>query len=257
MPGRFNDEVVLVTGASRGIGRATAIAFAREGARVIINYHCSDAEARETLALIQDLKGKGWLCKADIGSTADIDRMADWIEGEIGPIGVLVNNAAAFNRDPFIEVEMEVFDRVWGTNVRGLFYLCQQTAKGMVERKKGSIINISSILAQVGVRSRSAYITSKAAVEGLTRAMALDLIQYNVRVNGIAPGLIRTDALLKGFRTPESQAEIQRYIPDGRFGETSELAEAVLFLASDAASYINGVILNVDGGMSIREPGFP
>ena len=257
MSKRFEGQVVLVTGSSRGIGRTTAEIFAEEGARVIVNYRSSEAQAEETVQGIRDADGQAWLVQADIGSVADIDRMVAEVEKEAGPVDVLVNNAAVINRDPFFDLTLEAFDNVWAANVRGVFYLSQKVARGMAERRKGAIINISSILAQQSVPTRVAYGTSKGALEAMTRAMALDLARFNVRVNTVSPGMIETEALLSAFPDPESQANVQRYVPQGRFGRTEELAQAVLFLASDAASYINGTILHVDAGLSVREAGPP
>jgi NAD(P)-dependent dehydrogenase (short-subunit alcohol dehydrogenase family) len=168
---------------------------------------------------------------------------------------VLVNNAAAFNRAPFLEVDIAEFDRVWNINVRGVFYLSQLVAQKMAERKQGSIIHVSSILAKLAVPQRSAYCTSKGAIEALTRAMALDLAPYNVRVNAVSPGLVETKAMLAGFPTEALINSVRQHIPSNRFGEPEELAQAILFLASKEASYINGVVLPVDSGLSVREAG--
>jgi NAD(P)-dependent dehydrogenase (short-subunit alcohol dehydrogenase family) len=251
---RFQDQVVIVTGASKGIGQATAIAFGREGARVIINYHADEAGARQTLAAIEAAGGRGLLAQADVGQASDVERMVATAEAE-GPIRAVINNSAAFNRQLFLDVPLAEADRVWNTNVRGLFYLSQCAAKRMIERRQGSFVHVSSILARQLIEARSVYAASKGAVESLTFAMALDLAPYNIRVNAIVPGLIRTDALMAGISDPARQAAIQNYIPTGRFGTPGETAEVILFLASDAAYYINGALIPIDGGLGSREAG--
>lgn len=250
----FQDQVVIVTGASKGIGQATAIAFAREGARVMVNYLSDEAGANATLAHIQAAGGQARLAQADVGAPADAERLAADAEAW-GPVRALVNNAAAFNRNTFLEVALEEFDRVWAANARGVFYLSQCVARGMAERRRGSIVHVSSILARQLIEGRAAYAASKGAVESLTLAMALDLAPFQIRVNAVVPGLIQTEALLAGFRDPERLASVARYIPAGRLGDPAEMAEAILFLASDKASYINGALIPVDGGLGAREAG--
>jgi len=252
---RFFGQTVIVTGASKGIGQATAIAFGREGARVMVNYLSDEPGARETAAQVEAGGGQALLMQADVSRPDDVEQMTARAESELGPIQVLVNNGAAFNRQLFLDVSLDEFDRVWSTNVRGLFYLSQCVARRMVERRQGSIVHVSSILARQLIEARLAYSASKGAVESLTFAMALDLAQYNIRVNAIVPGLIRTEALLSGMPDPGRQAAIQRYIPTGRFGTADEAAEVVLFLASDAARYVNGALVPVDGGLAAREAG--
>lgn len=251
----FNNDVVLITGASRGIGRATAEAFAAAGACVAINYRADEAGAQATLAAIHAAGGKAILAQADISIPTDVETLVARIEAELGPIEALVNNAAAFNRAGFLDVTLQDLDTVLATNLRGLFYLSQLVARRMAGRGRGAIVNVSSILAQLTVPGRSAYAASKGGVEALTRAMALDLAPYGIRVNAVAPGLVRTEALLAGFRDPALQEAVQRYIPLKRFGEPAELAQAILFLASPAASYITGAILHVDAGLHVAESG--
>jgi NAD(P)-dependent dehydrogenase (short-subunit alcohol dehydrogenase family) len=257
MSKRFTDQVVIVTGASRGIGQAAAVAFARENARVIVNYHRDEAGAQETLAQIEALGGRATLLRADLGQLVEIDRLVQMVESEIGPIRILVNNAAAFNRDPFLDVTVEELDRVWATNVRGLFYLSQQTARRMARRRQGCLVHVSSIGARLAVASRTVYLASKGAIESLTRAMALDLAPYDIRVNAVVPGLIRTEGLLASLPDPARQAALEAYIPGKRFGEPGEVAEVIVFLASEGARYVNGALVAVDGGMGAREAGFP
>lgn len=255
MNNRFSQRVVLVTGSSRGIGRATAAAFASEGARVIVNYRSNDAAAQETLSQINIAGGLAWLMRADISHPDEVRQLVENIEHEVGPIDVLVNNGAAFYRHPFLDVDLDELDRVWGTNVRGLFYLSQVVAREMAARHHGAIVHVSSILARLAISERTVYCASKGAVESLTRAMAIDLAPYNIRVNAVSPGLIRTKALLDGMPDPMLQAEIQKHIPSGRFGNPEEVANAILFLASDEASYVNGVVLPVDSAHGSREAG--
>jgi NAD(P)-dependent dehydrogenase (short-subunit alcohol dehydrogenase family) len=142
---------------------------------------------------------------------------------------------------------------MWAANVRGVFYLSQLAARYMAKRRHGSIINVSSILAHQTIKNRTIYAATKGALNSLTHAMALELIPYNIRVNAVVPGPFRTEALLAGVSDPELQQQIQRHIPSGRFGEPDELARVIVFLASDASSYVTGALLPVDGGLSSRE----
>ena len=251
----FEDQIVLVTGASRGIGRATAAAFARAKATVIINYRADQSGADETAAEITAKGGKAFLWQADMARPADLEAMISGIETSIGSIDVLVNNAAAFNNDPFLDVTLEEFDHLWTTNTRGLFYLSQLVARRMVKLNRGCIIHVRSILAQQVIPERSAYIASKGAVESLTRAMALELAQYHIRVNAVVPGVVETQALLGAINNPEVEEALKRTIPWGRFAKPVELANTITFLASPDASYITGALIPVDGGLGILEAG--
>ena len=252
-PDRFDGDTVLITGSSRGIGAATARAFAAEGARVAVNYRSDADGAVSTREAIADAGGTAEVFQADIGREADVARLAQEVEASLGPVSILVNNAALIDRSSMFDLSLEAFDTVWRANVRGLFQLSQLTAAGMVERGRGAIVHVSSILARLGVVNRCAYIASKGAVEGLTRAMALELGPRGVRVNAVSPGLIATEALLAGMRDPDLQAAIQRHIPEGRFGRPEEITAAILFAASPEASYLNGAIIPVDAALGARE----
>lgn len=253
---RFDDQTVIVTGASRGIGAATAIAFAAEGARVAINYRSDRDGAEATKQTIDAAGGVAEIFQADVGVVDDVERIADAVETTLGPVSILVNNAAMIERSSFLDVSLDDFEAVWHANVRGVFQLSQRVAAGMVERETGGVIvHLSSILARLAVPSRTAYITSKGAIEALTRAMALDLSPHGIRVNAVAPGLIATEALLTGMPDPDIQAKVQSYIPGGRFGRPDELMAAILFAASPEASYLNGAVIPVDAGLSGREAG--
>jgi 3-oxoacyl-[acyl-carrier protein] reductase len=249
----FKGSVALVTGASRGIGRAVAIAFAAHGAHVIVNYRSDKAGAAETVAAITAAGGLASPCQADVSQTSDAERMVAAAE-EIGPIGVLVNNAGAVSRSPFLDLTLEDWDQVLNTNLRGVFYLSQLVARRMAPRQSGAIIHITSILAQQTIPGRTAYAASKGGLESLTKAMALDLAPYHIRVNAIAPGLFRTEMLLAPMPAGVAD-ELERFIPFKRFGNPDELAAAAVFLASPAASYITGILLPVDAGLRVLEAG--
>lgn len=251
----FAGKGVLVTGASRGIGRATAVAFARHGASVLINYRADEAGARETLNLIEQADGSGFIVQADVADPNAVQQMMNHAEALLPSLDVLVNNAAAFSRKSFLDVSLEEFDTSFHTNVRGVFYLSQLVSKSMVERKQGNIIHVSSILAALSVPMRTVYSATKGAIESLTRAMALDLVGFGVRVNAISPGLIRTDAMTAGFNSTDLLQEVEGHIPGGKFGDPEDIANVAMFLASDLAGYITGVVLPVDMGLSAREAG--
>ena len=252
-PNRFEGDTVLVTGSSRGIGAATAKAFAAEGAKVAVNYRSDSDGAADTRRAIVEAGGTAEAFQADVGDEAAVARLAAEVEAALGPVSILVNNAALIDRSAMFDLSLDAFDTVWQANVRGLFQLSQLVAAGMVERGRGAIVHLSSILARLGVANRCAYIASKGAVEGLTRAMALELGPKGVRVNAVAPGLIATEALLAGMRDPDVQAAVQRHIPEGRFGRPEEITAAILFAASPEASYLNGAVIPVDAALGARE----
>lgn len=253
----FKDQIVLVSGASRGIGQATALVFSGAGAKVVVNYRADQPGARETCVEIENRGGQAIPWQADLSNPAELETMVTGIETSVGPIYVLVNNAAAFNNDPFLDLELEEFDRLWATNVRGLFYLSQLVARNMARRRNGCIIHVSSILARLVIPGRSAYIATKGAVEGLTRAMSVELAKHNVRVNAIVPGLVDTVALRRAINSVEVTEELERYVPTGRLGDPEEMARVISFLASPAASYITGALIPVDGGLGVLEAGPP
>ena len=250
----FSGQVVLVTGASRGIGAATANEFARHGAQVVVNYRADREGAESVAAEITQSGGRAVLMQADVGSEPDIRRMMQHIAAELGPLRVVVHNATGTNRDHFLDVTLDQLDVMWATNVRGPFLISQLAARQMIAAGKGgSILHVSSILAQLTIENRSIYAMTKSALEGLTRSMALDLADYGIRVNTVAPGLIDTQALRDGIANVGEV--IKTFIPGGEFGTVAEVARVIVFLASDAASYINGALIPVDRGLGIREAG--
>ena len=243
-------QTVLITGASRGIGAATAKVFAQAGYRVVINYRSDEAGARATAAQIQATGGVVSLAQADVADAAACVRLL----AAVGSVDVLINNAAQFDRESFVDAKLEDVQRVLNANVMGPFALSQSVARDLIGRgQAGTIIHISSVLAQHAFENRSAYIASKGALEALTRAMAIELAPHHVRVNCIAPGLIATEALLVALQDPHALAATTELIPFGRLGQPEEIAEVALFLASPAARYIIGAIVPVDGGVAARE----
>ncbi|NPV77891.1 MAG: SDR family oxidoreductase, partial [Anaerolineae bacterium] len=241
----FADRVVLVTGASRGIGRATALAFAAQGAAVAVHYRGNGSGAIETVGAIEKNGGRALPVRADLCDLRDCSSLIKTVENKLGPIHTLVNNAGYTLRRSFLEVSPEDFDELIGINLRGPYFLSQLAAQRMATRNEGCILFISSILARMAIPQRSAYCAAKGALESLARALAIDLLPYHIRVNTIAPGLIRTDMLLESFEDREEERRIRQYIPAGRFGDPEEIARVATFLASDAASYINGALIPV------------
>ena len=250
----FTGQTVFITGASRGIGAATAQLFAASGARVVVNYREDRTGAEQVSAAIADAGGQALMLQGDAGSEADVRRMMETVEAQWGPVRVLVHNASAISRAYFLDATLNDFDLMFGANVRGPYLMSQLAAQQMIAAGGGSIIHISTILARQTITNRTLYAATKGALESLTRAMALDLARHGIRVNAVAPGLIYTQALRDGI-SALGEENFTKYIPFDRFGKPEEIASVVAFLASDAASYITGALIPVDGGLGVAEAG--
>ena len=246
---RFKDKTVLVTGGGRGIGRAIAVGFAREGASVAINAaHLSSAE--EAAQIAREFGGRVIAIEADVSDEAQVNAMVDRVVAEFGSLDIQINNAGISHPlVPLVEQDTADFDRTIAINLRGTYLCCKAAARGMIERRSGNIVNIASITAHTGPPMRTAYAPSKAAVVNLTMALAVELAKYNINVNSISPGYVLTD-LVKNFLSQgkiNEQAILSR-TPLGRMSTTDDIANATLFLASDDARNITGTDLLVDGG---------
>ena len=237
----------LVTGASRGIGREIARALAVEGADVIINYRSSEREAEELALELERLDTDSWTFPADVSDHGQVQMMHDITARSVGPIDVLVNNAGVNVDRMFKKMERKDWDSVISTNLTGAYNTTRVFLEDLVASGRGRIINITSIVGQIGNIGQVNYAASKAGVIGMTKALAKELARYNVTVNAIAPGFIETD-MVKGIPEPVKQ-KILETIPMRRFGLPEEVAHAAVFLASDHAAYITGHVMNVNGGM--------
>ena len=236
-------RVCIVTGGSQGIGEACARRFAREGAKVVI----ADIDDARGQALAAELKGLYVHC--DVGEKAQADRLMDDTLRSHGRIDVLVNNAGIFRAADFLEVTEADFDAVLRVNLKGAFLCGQAAARHMVKAGGGSIVNMSSVNGFLTIPNIASYNVSKGGINQLTRVMALALADKGIRVNAVAPGTIATELAAKAVLTSEdAKKKIMSRTPMRRLGEPSEIADAVAYLASDAASYVTGEILVVDGG---------
>ena len=244
---RFEGKVALVTGASRGIGRAIALALAAEGADVAVNYAGSEAAAKEVAAEIEAMGRKAFVIQADIASTEASTAMVDAVVKEFGRVDVLVNNAGITRDGLLMRMKEEDWDAVITTNLKGVFNCTKAAIKYMMKQNSGNIVNISSIVGVMGNAGQANYCAAKAGVIGFTKATAKEVAARGIRVNAIAPGFIKTDMTSV---LPEKVVEAMLAgIPLNRLGETEDIAKAVLFLASSDANYITGQTLHVDGGM--------
>lgn len=251
---RLEGRVALVTGASRGIGRATALAFAREGAKIVVNYRRERSKAEEVVGEIEKLGGAALAFQADVGDRDAVERMVEEALGAFGGMDILVNNAGvSMGAGSLLEFNEEEYDPMWRVNVKGVLHCTRAVAPHMIEKRYGKIVNIASVagLGTALLPGNMLYASTKAAVIILTKRLALELGQHGINVNAIAPGLIRTDMGL-GYHRATEQAKRIRYFEEHsvfrRIGEPEEVANVAVFLASDEASFITGQVITVDGG---------
>lgn len=247
--GLLNEKVAVVTGASRGIGRAIAIAMGREGAFVVVNYNGSKDKADEVVDEIKKNGGDGIAVQCDVGDMAAAEAFFKDIVKEHGGVDILVNNAG-INRDGLLMgMKEDDFDAVIRTNLKGAFNGCKCVARPMMKKKSGRIINMASVAGVIGNAGQANYAASKAGVIGLTKSVAKELASRGITCNAIAPGFIDTDMTAA---LPDSvKEEAVKQIPLGSFGEVEDIAEMAVFLASDRAKYITGQVICVDGGVAI------
>lgn len=240
-------KTALVTGASRGIGRETALILASYGAGVIINYHGSEAAAFETVKLIQEKGRKAIAIKADVADQTECVDMFRKIKEEFGKLDILVNNAGITRDNLAVRMSEKEFDQVIDTNLKGAFFCMQQAALLMMKKRYGRIVNIASVSGIYGNPGQMNYCAAKAGIVGMTKCLAKELASRNITVNAVAPGFVESDM------TRVLSDDVKQYalsqIALKRFGNPEEIAEAVAFLASDKASYITGQTILVDGGM--------
>ncbi len=241
------NKSALVTGASRGIGRATALKLAKAGAKIAVNFAGNRAAAEEVVSLIEAAGGEAMLVQADVGNPAAVDAMIKTVVERFGKIDILVNNAGITKDNLIVRMKEEEWDAVIHTNLKGIFNCTKAVSKLMMKQRYGRIVNMTSVVGIIGNAGQSNYAAAKAGVIGFTKSMAKELASRNITVNAVAPGYISTD--MTASLPEQAKTELQSQIPLQRLGDPEDVAAAVLFLVSPGADYITGQTLHVDGGM--------
>lgn len=244
---KLEGKTAIVTGASRGIGRAIAIAFAKEGADVVVNYAGSEEKAKETVNEIIEMGRKAFAFQCNISNGESVQEMVKETIQQFGKLDILVNNAGITRDNLLMRMKEDEWDDVINTNLKGVFLCTKAVTRQMMKQRAGRIINISSIVGVSGNAGQANYVAAKSGVIGLTKTTAKELASRNITVNAVAPGFIATDMTDK--LNEEVQAEMLKQIPLASFGQPEDVANAVAFLASDASRYITGQTIHVDGGM--------
>ncbi|SUP39728.1 3-oxoacyl-[acyl-carrier-protein] reductase [Veillonella criceti] len=243
----LTDKVALVTGASRGIGRAIAILMAKQGADVIVNYSGSEGAAQETVDAILALGRKAIKVKANVGNAEEVAAMVDEAHTAFGRIDILVNNAGITRDGLLMRMKDSDWDDVMNINLKGVYLVTKAVSKIMMKQRSGKIVNMTSVVGVTGNAGQANYSASKAGVIGFTKTCAKELASRGITVNAIAPGFIHTD--MTDVLPDKVKEAMVHNIPVGRMAEPEEVAVVATFLASDMASYITGQVINVDGGM--------
>lgn len=245
----MKNQTVLITGALTGIGRATAVAFAREGAKIVVSGRNED-KGRELAAELRGLGAEAEFIRADVRNEDDVKNLTEKTVKRFGRLDVAVNNAGTEGKSgPIIEQTAGSYSEVFDTNVLGVLLCLKHEMRVMREQKAGCIVNMSSIVGHRGFSGASIYVASKHAVEGLTKSAALEGVEFGIRVNAVAPGPIDTDMATRFTGTPENKAGLISRVPLSRLGQPEEVAAAIVFLASPKAAFITGASIAVDGGM--------
>lgn len=243
----LNNKVALVTGASRGIGKEIALELARKGANVGISYVSNPEKANEVIEEISSYGVKAVAVKANVSREEEVLEMIKTIEEELGTIDILVNNAGVTKDNLLIRMKEEDWDEVMNVNLKGTFLCTKAVSRAMMKKKYGKIINITSVVGVMGNAGQGNYSASKAGVIGFTKSMAKELASRGIRVNAIAPGFIQTD--MTDVLKDEVKTAMLNAIPLNSFGNPKDIANLVVFLASNSSDYITGQVINVDGGM--------
>lgn len=243
----LDGKVAMVTGASRGIGRAAAVALARQGAKVVINFAGNTKAANEVLDEITAAGGEAMLFQADVANGEAVESLVKAALDRFGQIDILVNNAGITRDNLLMRMKEEDWDAVLNTNLKGVFLCTKAVSRPMMKRRSGKIINMASVIGLIGNAGQGNYAAAKAGVIGFTKSMAKELASRNITVNAVAPGFITTD--MTHVLSDEIKTGLADKIPLGRLGTPEDVAQAVVFLASDAANYITGQTINIDGGM--------
>lgn len=245
----LNDKIALVTGGSRGIGREIAKTLAGDGAVVIVNYNGSAQKAQETVAEIEAAGGKAEAVQCDISSFEKSGELMDYIIKTYGKLDILVNNAGITKDGLLMKMSEADFDAVVNTNLKGAFNCMQHVARQMIKQRGGRIINMASVVGVMGNAGQVNYAASKAGIIGMTKSAAREMASRGITVNAIAPGFIVTE--MTDVLSDAVKEAMKQQIPMKTFGETSDVAEVVAFLASEKAKYITGQVISVDGGMAM------
>ena len=249
MTGLLENKVLLVTGGSRGIGKAIALRCAEEGAKVILTWVSHEESAMDVVHEIHLKNGSAMAIQANVRNEDDVKQVMNEIKKEHGKIDILVNNAGIMKNNLLLMTKTEEFDLLVATNCKGPFLFSRAAAKLMLKQKSGRIINISSVVGVYGSKGQSVYSGTKSFIIGFTKSLAKVLGPLGITVNAIAPGFIDTDLIMDV--KDEIRRDLLSNIPLGRIGTSDDIAKAVIFLASDLSSYINGQVLGVDGGQVI------
>jgi 3-oxoacyl-[acyl-carrier protein] reductase len=240
-------KVALVTGASRGIGRAIALELARQGADVAVNYAGNEVAAREVADEIVKLGRRAIIIKANVAEAGEVEAMVKQTIDELGKVDILVNNAGITRDNLLMRMKEEEFDEVIATNLKGVFNCIKAVTRPMMKAREGRIINISSVVGVMGNAGQANYVAAKAGVIGMTKSVARELASRGITVNAVAPGFITTD--MTDVLGEETKDALLGQIPLARLGKPEDIANMVAFIASDKASYITGQVFHVDGGM--------
>ncbi len=244
---KLKDRVALVTGASRGIGRAIAATLAREGAFVYVNYSSNREAAEETLQMIKESGGAGEVIGFNVSDPSEVKESIGRIISEKNRLDILVNNAGVARDNLIVRLKEEDFDEVIGVNLRGVFNCCRSVARQMMKQRWGRIVNVTSVVGEMGNPGQTVYAASKAGIVGFTKSLAKELASRGITVNAVAPGFIETD--MTSSLPDSAKEEYLKAIPLGRFGRPEDVAGAVLFLCSEDGNYITGEVIRVNGGL--------